>query len=166
MAVAIPSRDVASARQPRITKKQSYSLQASLLFVALVALAVVMHLSASPAGFALHPSTAQSAVDLSHTEVLVEPANRPPEHFVLIVDDIELGRVLRDRIEAEQTVYAERGAAATPVVFELIEIGPDDDVSTLLLGLTEYELHCSIDPCPAIRLIDLRSARPAEPRSQ
>ena len=130
-----------------------------LLGLALVAFAVVTHFAAGPGGVAIGmpPKERQLAADLDTSATSSGTTPRSEQHLVLVTDSSSLADLLQARIAANDLVKSEAGALAPAVTFEVILVPSDDDLATLVAGLAEYEAQCVTSPCPAIRVLDLRS---------
>jgi hypothetical protein len=125
----------------------------------LVALGGVMYLAAAPGGAARQSPPLASAADdeAAVARSLASPPAR--QHLVLLVDDPVLGAALQRRILAGEFVAAEFGAYASPFVVEVVVAADAAAVTTLEVGLREFEASCVAEACPAIRILDLRAPR-------
>lgn len=147
-------------RQPRW-----YPLQAGLLGAGLVALAVVMYLSAASGGAALRSSPPSSATDEAGAVAQPRPSSSAGSpaavrHLVLLVSDVELGLTVRRRILAGEIIRGEFGAYASPLTIEVLVAGSSESLHALTEGLREFEARCTAEPCPAIQVLDLRMPLP------
>lgn len=115
-----------------------------------------MYLGAAPGGAALRTAPPLPTANEVATVARSTPSGPARQHLVLLVSDPQLGQSIQRQLTADGLVIAEFGALDSRELTLEVVVAAAGERVPFLDGLREYEAGCAAEPCPAIRVLDLR----------